>query len=198
MEQNLANAGIYLVQSFFGIYMILLMVRLLMQISRADYYNPICQGIVRITDPAIAPLRRVLPTVKGVDFATLAVTFAVQLVGVCLIMGLAGFTPFSLLYIAWVLLGLFAMVFNIYFIALIIMVIASWVAPHSNHPALALVLQITEPVCAPARKLLPPMGGLDLSIILVFVGLTLIDDYLVITPLAKALGIPAGVILGLP
>ncbi|MFT6039596.1 MAG: YggT family protein, partial [Candidatus Azotimanducaceae bacterium] len=62
----------------------------------------------------------------------------------------------------------------------------------------ALVYQITEPVCAPARKLLPPMGGLDLSIILVFVVLNLVDDYLVIAPLAKMLSIPAGVILGLP
>ena len=85
MEQNLANAGIYLVQSFFGIYMILLMVRLLMQISRADYYNPICQGIVRVTDPAIMPFRKMLPTVKGVDLATLAVAFVVQLVAVVLI-----------------------------------------------------------------------------------------------------------------
>ena len=55
MEQNLANAGIYLIQSFFGIYTILLMLRLLMQISRVDYYNPVCQGIVKITDPAIRP-----------------------------------------------------------------------------------------------------------------------------------------------
>jgi YggT family protein len=198
MEQNLANAGIYLVQTFFGIYSFLLLLRLLMQISRVDYYNPICQGIVKITDPAIRPLRGVLPTVLGVNLATLAVAFVVQMIAVMLIMGLAGGPLFSPLYIAWVLLGLFSTIFNIYFLALIVMVIASWIAPQSGHPALALVYQITEPVCAPARKLLPPMGGLDLSIILVFVVLNLVDDYLVIAPLAKMLGIPAGVILGLP
>jgi YggT family protein len=198
MEQNLANAGIYLVQSFFGIYMILLMVRLLMQISRADYYNPICQGIVRVTDPAIMPFRKMLPTVKGVDLATLAVAFVVQLVAVVLIMMLYGNTLFHPLYLAWVLLGLFSTILNIYFIALIVMVIASWIAPQSNHPALSLVYQITEPVCAPARKLLPPMGGLDLSIILVFVVLNLIDNYLVIAPLAQMLQIPPGIIIGLP
>ena len=140
----------------------------------------------------------VLPTVLGVDLATLAVAFVVQMIAVMLIMGLVGGPLFSPLYIAWVLLGLFSTIFNIYFLALIVMVIASWIAPQSGHPALALVYQITEPVCAPARKLLPPMGGLDLSIILVFVVLNLVDDYLVIAPLAKMLGIPAGVILGLP
>lgn len=62
---------------------------------------------------------------------------------------------------------------------------------------MALVRQLTEPICAPARKLLPPMGGLDFSIILVFVAITLIDTYLVIQPLAHLLGIPQGLILGL-
>jgi len=198
MEQNLANAGIYLIQSSFGIYMILLMLRLLMQISRVDYYNPVCQGIVKLTDPVLRPFRQLLPTIMGVDLATLAVAFCVQLVAVTLIMTLAGYPVFSVLYIAWVLLGMFSTIFNIYFIALVVMVIASWIAPQSGHPALSLVYQIVEPICAPARKLLPPMGGLDLSIILVFVGLNLIDNYLVIAPLAQFLGIPPGIIIGLP
>jgi YggT family protein len=76
-------------------------------------------------------------------------------------------------------------------------VIVSWVAPYSNHAAMALVNQLTEPVCQPARKLLPPMGGMDFSIILVFVAITLIDRYLIIRPLAAMLGIPQGLVLGL-
>ena len=88
-------------------------------------------------------------------------------------------------------------ILDIYFFALLIMVIASWIAPYSNHPAMALVNQLVEPVCAPARKLLPPMGGMDFSIILVFVAITLIDSYLVIRPLASMLGIPQGLIMGL-
>ncbi|MBD3648997.1 MAG: YggT family protein, partial [Pseudomonadales bacterium] len=97
----------------------------------------------------------------------------------------------------WVLLGLFSLIFDIYFFALIIMVIASWIAPFSSHPALVLVHQITEPVCTPARKLLPPMGGIDFSIILVFVAITIIDQILVIEPLAQMLRVPRGLILGL-
>jgi YggT family protein len=198
MGQNFANAGIYLIQTFVGLYVLLIMIRFLMQISRVDYYNPICQGIVKFTDPAIGPFRRLFPTVRGVDFATLAVAFVIQLIAVVVIMMLSGYQMIEPLYLAWVALGLFSMIFNIYFFALIIMVISSWIAPGSNHPALALVHQITDPICIPARKLLPAMGGLDLSIILVFAALHIIDEILVIKPIAQTLGVPAGLILGLP
>ena len=100
-------------------------------------------------------------------------------------------------YIAWALLGIVSTILDIYFFALIVSVIASWIAPFSNHPALTLVGQITEPVCGPARKLLPPMGGVDFSIIFVFVAITLIDSYLVVQPIATMLGVPPGLILGL-
>ena len=198
MGQNFANAGIYLIQTFVGLYVLLIMIRFLMQISRVDYYNPICQGIVKFTDPAIGPFRRLIPTVRGVDFATLAVAFVIQLIAVVVIMMLSGYQMIEPLYLAWVALGLFSMIFNIYFFALIIMVISSWIAPSSNHPALALVHQITDPICIPARKLLPAMGGLDLSIIIVFAALHIIDEILVIKPIAQTLSVPAGLILGLP
>ncbi len=197
MTQNFAGAGIFLVKTFFGIYFTLIMVRFLMQVSRVDYYNPLCQGIVRITDPAIKPFRRFLPSVRGVDFATLTVAFLVELIAIVLIMMLYGAAPFHPVYIAWVFVGMISIVFDIYFFALLIMVIASWIAPYSNHPALSLIIQITDPLTTPARKLLPPMGGIDFSIILVFVFITLIDNYLVIHPLAVMLGMPGGLVPGL-
>ena len=198
MGQNLASAGVYLIQTFVGLYVLLIMIRFLMQISRVDYYNPICQGIVKFTDPAIGPFRLLLPIIRGVDFATLAVAFVIQLIAIVIIMMLYGIPMMDPIYLAWVALGLFSMIFNIYFFALIIMVISSWIAPGSNHPALALVHQLTDPICTPARKLLPAMGGLDLSIILVFAALHIIDEILVIKPIAQSLGVPAGLILGLP
>jgi YggT family protein len=197
MTQNFAGAGVFLIQTFMGIYFILIMVRFLMQVSRVDFYNPLCQGIIKITDPAIKPLRKFIPTVRGIDFATLLVGFIVQLLAIVLIMLILGGSPFMPIYIAWVLLGMFSIIFDIYFFALLVMVISSWVAPHSNHPALNLVNQITEPLTRPARKLLPPMGGIDFSIILVFVFISLIDNYLVIHPLAGMLGVPGGLIIGL-
>lgn len=197
MTQNLLGAGVFLIQTFAGLYLILLLLRFLMQLSRVDYYNPICQAIVKVTDAPVKPFKKVLPAIRGVDFSTLFVALVLQLLAISLVMFLSGGYAFHPVYIAWSLVGLISSIFKIYYFALIIMVIASWIAPYSNHPAMALVMQLTEPVCAPARKLLPPMGGMDFSIILVFVAITLIDSYLVIRPLAAMLGIPQGLILGL-
>ena len=197
MTANFANASVFLVQTFFGLYLILVLVRFLMQVSRADYYNPICQVVVRLTDPAIKPFNKVLPRILGIDFATLIVALLIQVVAISLVMLLTDNLIFHPTYIGWALVGLASMILDIYFFALIAMVIASWIAPYSNHPAMSLIIQLTDPICTPARKLLPPMGGLDFSIILVFVVITLIDTFLVIQPLAIALGIPSGLVLGL-
>ena len=197
MTANFANASVFLVQTFFGLYLILVLVRFLMQVSRADYYNPICQVVVKLTDPAIKPFNKVLPRILGIDFATLIVALLIQVVAISLVMLLTGNLIFHPTYIGWALVGLASMILDIYFFALIAMVIGSWIVPHSNHPAMSLIIQLTDPICAPARKLLPPMGGLDFSIILVFVVITLIDTFLVIQPLAIALGIPSGLVLGL-
>ena len=197
MTENLLGAGVFLIQTFAGLYLILLVLRFLMQLSGVDYYNPICQAIVKVTDAPVKPLKKILPTIRGVDFSTLFIALVVQLLAVSLVMFLNGRDAFQPVYFAWSLVGLISTILKIYYFSLIIMVIASWIAPHSNHPAMALVHQLTEPVCAPARKLLPPMGGMDFSIILVFVAITLIDSYLVIRPLASMLGIPQGLILGL-
>jgi YggT family protein len=197
MTENFADASVFLIQTFAGLYLILILLRFLMQVSKVDFYNPICQAIVKVTDLPIKPLKKVIPTVRGVDFATLLVALVFQILAIALVMLLKGGYLFHPVYIAWSMVGLVSSIFDIYFFALIVMVISSWIAPHSNHPAMALVHQLTEPICAPARKLLPPMGGLDFSIILVFVAITLIDTYLVIQPLAHLLGIPQGLILGL-
>lgn len=197
MTQNFVGAGIFLIQTFSSLYLIVVLLRFLMQASRVDYYNPICQAVVKFTDPPVKPLKKLLPAVRGVDFATLVVALVVQLLAVCLVMMISGGYFFHPAYVAWSMVGVVSTIFDIYFFSLIVMVIASWIAPYSNHPALALVHQLTDPICTPARKLLPPMGGLDFSIILVFVAITLIDTYLVIRPLAVMLGIPQGLILGL-
>jgi len=197
MTNNFVGAGVFLVQTFFGIYYLLVMLRFLMQASRVNYYNPFCQGIVKVTDPAVRPFRAVLPTIRGVDFASLAVALVVELIAVMLIMFMTGRPVFMPIYVAWVLIGMVAIILKIYFFALLIMVISSWIAPYSNHPVLELVHQLTEPVCAPARKLLPPMGGIDFSIILVFVAITLIDNYFVVRPIAQMLYVPQGLMIGL-
>lgn len=197
MTQNFIGAGIFLIQTFGGLYLIVVLLRFLMQATRVDYYNPVSQAVVQLTNPLVKPLKTFVPAVRGVDFATLLIALLVQLLTICLIMLITGNTLFHPVYIAWSMIGLLVTILDIYFFALIIMVIASWLAPYSTHPALTLVYQLTEPVCRPARKLLPPMGGLDFSIILIFVSIYLIKSYLVIPPLMSLTRLPSGLILGL-
>ena len=197
MGTNLLNALIFITQTIVGLYLMFVLVRLLMQISRVDYYNPISQGIIRITDPLCSPIRRFLPTLWRIDTATLFLAFILQLIIICLVMKLSGGLVFDWLYVAWALVGLSALACDIYFFALLISVVVSWLAPHSNHPAIVLINELINPICEPARKIIPPLGGLDFSIIIVFMAITLIDKYLLIKPLAVSLGIPRGLILGL-
>ena len=190
MTQNFSETGIFLIQTAAGIYLYLLLLRFLMQVARADYYNPICQTIVKLTTPAVKPFKIFLPRIGRVDLAILAAALGVQIIAIMLMRWLAEFYVFQPIYIAWAALSLAAKIIDIYFFALIVTVIASWIAPQSNHPVLALVHEIIEPICAPARRLLPPMGGLDFSIILVFVTLIVINNHLVIQPIAKMLNAP--------
>ncbi len=197
MTQNFAGAGAFIVQMFFGIYILLIVLRFLMQVSGANYYNPLCQAVVKITGPAIRPFQNFLPAVKGVDTATLIVAIIIQLIALMLIMLFAGGDIFLFRYILWSALGVVSLILDIYFFSLLIMVIASWIAPYSTHPALQLINQLSEPLCASVRKFLPAMGGIDFSPILVFIVIRLIDKYLIVEPLAIMLGIPKGIMLGL-
>ncbi|MDH5737331.1 MAG: YggT family protein, partial [Gammaproteobacteria bacterium] len=150
-----------------------------------------------ITDPVVKPLRTFIPSWRAIDFATLVASLVLQLVMISLITLMLGGPIFHSIFLAWSFVGLLSTLIDIYFFALIIMIIASWIAPYNNHPALMLIYQITEPLCRPARRLIPPMGGLDFSVMIVILALILFDQYLVIRPLAEALGMPKGLILGL-
>lgn len=198
MTGNLTDAGIFLVQTFLGLYAIVVVLRFLIQAARADFYNPLAQAIIQLTNPALQPLRRILPSIFGLDLACIVLALAVELLIAVLVFSMLGQSlPQLPLLLAWCVLGLLGLTIDIYYFALIGMVILSWVAPRSDHPAAHLLYQLTEPLCAPARRLLPPIGGLDFSIILVFVTLSLLDRFLLVLPLVEMLGVPRGLLPGL-
>lgn len=179
---------LYLIQTLLSLYLIAMLLRFLLQLVRADFYNPICQFVVRITNPLVIPVRKVIPGFAGLDIASLSLTILLQIVSIAAIflIRLGGLPAPSLLLIGGVL-GVVALLVQLYFFALLAMIILSWVAPGSRHPAIHLLYQITEPVMAPVRKLLPPMGGLDFSPILVFVLINIVQ--IVIQHMAAALGV---------
>ncbi|REC93477.1 YggT family protein [Kushneria indalinina] len=179
MGSALGDTGIMLVNTLINLYLFVLMLRFLLHASHADYYNPISQAIVKATSPLVAPLQRVLRPAGPIDIATLVVALLFKMVGIALIcMAIFGFPPIGLLAIA-ALAGVVNAILKIYFFAMIIMIILSWVAPQSGHPGALLVFQITEPVMAPVRRVIPSIGMIDLSPIVVFLLINVLDSFLV-------------------
>ena len=171
-----------------SLYLIIILMRFILQLSRADFYNPISQFISKVTNPFLIPLRRVIPGFGGIDIASLvlAVLFQTLVLGIkVLVLGYAISNIFGLLAIAGVMVV--GAILKIYFWSILIMIIGSWIAPGSGHPALVIVNQICEPVMKPFRKLLPSMGGLDLSPILVFMTLQVLS--IVVGHLSQQVGV---------
>lgn len=188
-------AAVYVVQTLGSLYLLIVLLRFILQLVRADFYNPLSQFIVRATQPLLKPLRRVIPGFAGIDIASLVLAVIVQLVLLAVIITLMGSPlPPVLQLLVWSLVGVTALFVKIFFFALIISVILSWVAPQSHNPAAMLVNQLCEPVLAPIRGLLPSMGGLDLSPIFAFIALRLVD-MLLISNMAMAVGMPRGLTL---
>lgn len=159
-----AQAALFLLQAIGGFYLFILLLRLLLPLVRADFYNPLSQFVVKATNIPLTALHKVIPMAGRFDIACLLYAIAIQLgifVAVLALKGLVGATLFQLLIVS--LIGLADRVLDIYFFGILIVIIASWVAPYSSNPALVLVRQLIEPAMAPLRKILPSMGGLDLS-----------------------------------
>ena len=197
MIDTLASSGIYIIKTLVGLATYLLLVRFLMQASRANYYNPICQGILRATAILTGPLARVVPSWGRFDGATLVTALLIQTLGICAIMSMAGYGMFAAVYLVWSAVALANSLLSIYFFVLLAYVIMSWIAPYSSQPVAELIRDLAEPICEPARRIIPPLGGLDFSIILVFVGLNLLQNFLLILPLARASGLPTNLVMGL-
>ncbi|QJQ96492.1 MULTISPECIES: YggT family protein [Halomonadaceae] len=192
----MGNAGLLLVNTLVNIYLFLLMLRFLLQASRADYYNPLSQSVVKVTQPVVRPFQSFLGPVGRFDLATLAAGFVLKAVSIIAILQIAGY---GMPPIASVAIGSVAALANailkIYFFALIGMIILSWVAPNASHPGALLIMQLVEPIMAPVRKVIPPLGMIDLSPIVVFIAINLIDG-IVVGALTRAAGI-SGALVGI-
>ena len=190
----LTEVAAYLVNTVLSLYLIVVIMRFLLQVARADFYNPISQFIVKATNPLVIPLRRIIPGVAGLDIATLVLALLIQLLAIILLYLLLTNTlpnPFSA--VIWSCIGVCAAVTKIYFFSILAAIIFSWIAPGSNHPALMLLHQINEPVMAPFRKLLPAMGGLDLSPIMVFIAINVLN--ILLSHAAAGSGLPRNLLM---
>ena len=174
---ELFRAAIYILQTLGQLYIFIVVLRFILQMVRADFYNPISQFVVRATHPLLMPMRKIVPGFGGLDLAALVLALYMLLTSA--VLALAGIAPLALVFniLLWSIISLAAIFFKIFFFALIIGVILSWVAPHSHNPAAALVRQLSEPALLPFRRLLPDLGGIDISPIFALLALNLIDNF---------------------
>ncbi|EUB86723.1 MULTISPECIES: YggT family protein [unclassified Pseudomonas] len=187
---GLNTAAVYVLQTLGSLYLLIVLLRFVLQLVRANFYNPLCQFVVKATQPLLKPLRRIIPSIFGLDMSSLVLAILVQLALMALTLLLTyGTTGNPLQLFIWSIIGVTALFLKIFFFALIISVILSWVAPGSHNPGAELVNQICEPALAPFRRILPNLGGLDLSPIFAFLALKLID-MLVINNLAAMTMMP--------
>ena len=176
---GLNGAAIFVIQTLGSLYLLIVLLRFILQLVRANFYNPLCQFIVKATQPLLKPLRRVIPSLFGLDMSSLVLALLLQILLFVVILMLNGYQAFTVLLLPWGLIGIFSLFLKIIFWSMIISVILSWVAPGSRSPGAELVAQITEPVLAPFRRLIPNLGGLDISPIFAFIAIQLLQSWVI-------------------
>jgi YggT family protein len=182
MNSYIANPIVFLVQTVFGLYIALVLLRFVLQWVRADFYNPISQLVVKLTSPVLRPLRQIIPGYGGMDLAALMLAWLLQALELALLAVILGLDRNLLGALGWAVPALISLAINMLLFAILIRVILSWVNPDPYHPAAGLLDRLTEPFLRPARRLIPSVSGLDLSPMVVMVALVVIE-MLVIPPL---------------
>lgn len=176
MSGFFTDAGTLLIQVAFGVFIFAVLLRFLLQLVRADFYNPLSQFVVALTNPLLKPLRRVIPGLLGIDVAAVVLMLALQGIEVWLLLWLRDFPPTLVGVLFAAVVELVRLTLYVFFFAVILRALLSWVNPYGmhHHPLGGLLVSLTEPLMRPARRLIPAIGGLDLSPIAVLVAIQLL------------------------
>lgn len=183
MGNYAGNAGVFLIQTLFGLYLVAVMLRFLLQMTRADFYNPVSQFLVKVTNPPLIPMRRLIPGLIGIDMAAVVLLIIIQAVELVLVGLVQGYSLGIAGLLVLTVAELINLLLNIYFFTILIQVILSWVNPGGYNPAISLLYSLNEPILSRARRMIPPISGFDLSPIVVFIGIKLIQ-ILLVAPIA--------------
>lgn len=185
----LLNPLVFLIQTIFGLYTAVVAIRFLLQWTRADFYNPISQFVVKVTSPLLRPLRKFIPGYGGYDIASLVLAWLLKTVELMLLTLLLGMDrPFYAAF-GWAVPGVIKLFLDIFLFAILIRAILSWVSPDPYNPAVSLLARLTDPLMRPAQRLIRPISGIDLSPMAVIIALVLIE-MLLVPPLNWLVGSP--------
>lgn len=190
MLNPLQNAGLYLIQIVFELYIMVLIVRLILHVNRADFYNPLSQMVAKLTTPVVKPLQKILPTVYRIDLAVISLILLLEVCKISMVFILQNRTihHFSGLFV-YAIGDFLDQLVTFYFYAILIQIILSWVKPSQYNPAIDLIYRITSPLMGPAQRLVPAIGGVDLSPIPVMIGLKLFEILLTYPVMAFGQGL---------
>ncbi len=190
------QAGTFLVQSLGSIYLAVVILRFLLQLVRADFYNPISRFLVKATHLPSQPLRKLLPTYRSFDMASLVLAILVQWLVIQLTATINGAGIVNVfIALSWGAVGVLSLILNLYLYGLLVIIIVSWVAPQSQHPVLLLLNQLIGPAMAPFRRIIPPLGGLDLSPIFMFLVINMLQIF--VRGIAGYLQLPPQIVPGI-
>lgn len=164
------NALTFLVATLIDLYLIIVLLRLWMQLTRADFYNPVSQFVYKATQPVIGPLRGFMPMVGTLDTASVLFAVALGMLKIAALVWLNGLPMSPLVIVVQGIMTTIGSLLSMLFWVLIVRAILSWFSQGYN-PVEAMLHQITEPLLAPVRKVIPPIGGLDLSVLVVVIAL---------------------------
>jgi len=163
MNSYFANPLEFIISTLFSLYILTVMLRFLLGLVRADFYNPLSQFLVKVTNPLLKPLRKIIPVVGKVDTAAIVLMLLLQVIMLSVIVMLRGMTPPLLTLIPIAIGELIMLVITIYLVAIVVQVIISWINPGTYNPVTSLLYSLTAPVMKPFQRMLPPIGGIDLS-----------------------------------
>lgn len=163
MGGSVGNAFGFLIETLFSLYIAALLLRVLLEAVGADYYNPVSQVLLKVTEPLVGPLGSIIPRIGRFNTAAVVLLFVIQTISVVLVMAVSGIpvNPLQALVIAF--FRLLRMLLVMYMVLIIAEVILSWVGGAMRHPIIPLIYQLTRPVLAPIRRVVPNIAGLDLS-----------------------------------
>jgi YggT family protein len=161
----------FLVETLIQLVLTVILLRVLLEAVRANWFNPVCQALIKVTDPVVKPLARVIPRAGRFNVAAILLLFIVQLIGLLALSLIYGATPDPLGLALLAVLRLIRLVLVVYVILIIAGVIVSWVGQNMRHPIIPLIFQLTDPLLTPIRRVLPDLGGFDLSPLVALIGL---------------------------
>lgn len=186
------SALIFIIKTPIDLYIITFLLRIIMQWIRADFRNPLTQFILRVTNPLVVPLRRVVPAMGNLDTASLIVVLVLELIVTVVVTNLSCTgEPMFIQIISLTILRTIYLAMRVYLFVILIYVVLSWINPGNYNPIGNLMTAIAEPVLRPLRRVIPPIGGLDLSALFALIGIQALTMLLPIGRVAASMGCAA-------